>query len=98
MSLCQLVLIDEDEEVQELTDCAYWEARRSKAAVAMIDEILKLVMEFAPGLELEYNKFTSDLSPMKFLTMLSSSGLRNLPCEWKYACRHLWKQRSCLIL
>lgn len=50
-------LVDEDEEVQEFTDRAYWEARGSKATVAMADEVLKLVAEFAPGLELKYNKF-----------------------------------------
>lgn len=50
-------LVDEDEEVQEVTDRAYWEARGSKVTVAMADEVLKLVGEFAPGLELKYNKF-----------------------------------------
>ena len=50
-------LVNEDEEVQEFTDRAYWEARGSKATVAMADEVLKLVAEFAPGLELKYNKF-----------------------------------------
>lgn len=50
-------LVDEDEEVQEVTDRAYWEARGSKATVMMADEVLKLVAEFAPGLELKYNKF-----------------------------------------
>ena len=50
-------LVDEDEEVQEFTDRAYWEVRGSKATVAMADEVLKLVAEFAPGLELKYNKF-----------------------------------------
>ncbi|MCT0210290.1 MAG: hypothetical protein DCF18_07280 [Cyanobium sp.] len=50
-------LVDEDEEVQEVTDRSYWEARGSKATVAMADEVLKLVAEFAPGLELKYNKF-----------------------------------------
>jgi hypothetical protein len=50
-------LVDEDEEVQEFTVRAYWEARGSKATVAMADEVLKLVAEFAPGLELKYNKF-----------------------------------------
>jgi hypothetical protein len=53
----RLGLVDEDEEVQEVTDRAYWEARGSKATVTMADEMLKLVDEFAPGLELKYNKF-----------------------------------------
>ncbi len=50
-------LVDEDEEVQETTDRAYWESRGSKATVAMADELLKKISEFAPGLELKYNKF-----------------------------------------
>lgn len=53
----RLGLVDEDEEVQEVTDRSYWESRGSKATVAMADEVLKLVAEFAPGLELKYNKF-----------------------------------------
>jgi len=50
-------LVEEDEEVQEITDRAYWESRGSKATVAMTDEVLKLVSAFAPSLELKYNKF-----------------------------------------
>jgi len=50
-------LVEEDEEVQEITDRAYWESRGSKATVAMADEVLKLVSTFAPSLELKYNKF-----------------------------------------
>ena len=50
-------LVEEDEEVQEITDRAYWESRGSKATVAMADEVLKLVSAFAPSLELKYNKF-----------------------------------------
>jgi hypothetical protein len=43
--------------VQEVTDRAYWESRGSKATVAMADEVLKMISEFAPGLEPKYNKF-----------------------------------------
>jgi predicted transport protein len=53
----RLGLVDEDEEVREVTDRAYWEARGSKATVAMADEVLRLVAQFAPDLELKYNKF-----------------------------------------
>ena len=42
----RLSLVDEGEELREWIDCVYWEARGSKAPVAMIDEILKLVAEF----------------------------------------------------
>jgi hypothetical protein len=54
--------VDEDEEVQEVTDRAYWEVRGSKATVAMADEVLKLVVEIEPGLELKYNNFYIGLS------------------------------------
>lgn len=53
----RLGLVDEDEEVHETTDRAYWENRGSKATVAMADEALEIVREFAPGMELKYNKF-----------------------------------------
>jgi len=52
-----LGLVDEDEEVHEVTDRAWWETRGSKATVAMADEILELVKALAPDLELKYNKF-----------------------------------------
>lgn len=50
-------LVDEDEETQEVTDRTYWENRGSKATVAMADELLSLVQEFNPRLQLKYNKF-----------------------------------------
>lgn len=53
----RLGLVEEDEEVHESADRAYWEARATKATVAMADEMLEIVREFAPSLELKYNKF-----------------------------------------
>ena len=50
-------LVDEDEEVHEATDRAYWENRGSKATVAMADELLEILRNFNPQLELKYNKF-----------------------------------------
>jgi hypothetical protein len=52
-----LGLVDEDEEVHEITDRGYWESRGSKATVAMADEALAIIRTFAPGIELKYNKF-----------------------------------------
>ena len=49
-------LVDEDEETQEPADRAYWENRGSKATVAMADELLTLVQEFNPRLQLNYTK------------------------------------------
>lgn len=50
-------LVDEDEEVREVTDRNYWENRGSKATVKLADEVWLMIKEFIPGLELKYNKF-----------------------------------------
>ena len=52
-----LGLVDEDEETQEVTDRAYWTKRTSEKIVKMADDILELVKQFDPSLELKYNKF-----------------------------------------
>jgi hypothetical protein len=49
--------VDEDEEVQEATDRGYWEGRGSKATLGMVDQLLVIVHQFDPALELKYNKF-----------------------------------------
>lgn len=51
-----LGLVDEDEEVAETTDRAYWEARGSKSTVALADEVLSMARAHDPTLELKYNK------------------------------------------
>lgn len=53
----QLGLVDEDEEVHEITDRAYWESRGTKATVAMVDDLLQVLRARDPKLELKYNKF-----------------------------------------
>lgn len=53
----RLGLVDEDEEVHEATDRAYWEKRGTKATVAMADDLLAVVKTLDPALELKYNKF-----------------------------------------
>ena len=54
--------VDDDEEVQEVTDRAYWEARSTKETLVMADQLLRIVHEFDPALELKYNKFYIGLS------------------------------------
>jgi hypothetical protein len=49
--------VDEDEEVQAVTDRAYWEHRGSKATIAMADRVLEIVRRLDPSLEAKYNKF-----------------------------------------
>ena len=50
-------LVDEDEEVQAVTDRAYWDSRGTKATVKLADELLEIIREFDSGVELKYNKF-----------------------------------------
>lgn len=50
-------LVDEDEEVKEVTNRAYWESRATKQTVAMADQFLEMIREFAPSYDLKYNKF-----------------------------------------
>lgn len=53
----RLGLVDEDEEVQAVTDREYWEGRASKQTLAMADEMFEIVRALDQGLELKYNKF-----------------------------------------
>jgi hypothetical protein len=53
----RLGLVDDDEEVQAVTDRSFWEARASKHTLAMADELLGLVRTLDAELELKYNKF-----------------------------------------
>ncbi len=52
-----LGLVDEDEEIAEVTDRDYWLKRGTPQTVAMADKLLSYVLEFEPGAELNYNKF-----------------------------------------
>lgn len=53
----RLGLVDEDEELQEITDRAFWEKRASKATVSDADGLLSIIKTFDPAFELKYNKF-----------------------------------------
>ncbi|MFI3188192.1 hypothetical protein BCS42_02185 [Crenothrix sp. D3] len=57
-----LGLVDDDEEIQEVTNRAYWEARATKQTLAMADELLQIAKQFDSQLELKYNKFYIGLS------------------------------------
>jgi predicted transport protein len=52
-----LGLVEEDEEVQAVTDRAYWEQRGTRQTVAMADKLLAIIKTFDDALELKYNKF-----------------------------------------
>ena len=50
-------LVDEDEEVHEATDRSYWEKKGSPKTVALADQMLVLLKNVVPGIDLKYNKF-----------------------------------------
>lgn len=52
----QLGYVDEDEEVNETTDRAYWENRASPKSVKIADQIRDLCEDFEGEIELNYNK------------------------------------------
>lgn len=52
-----LGLVDEDEEVAEVTDRAYWEARSPSHMMSAADRIIRWLQDVDPGLEPKYNKF-----------------------------------------
>jgi hypothetical protein len=49
-------LVDDDEDIQEITDRAYWESLGSKSTVALADKMLSLIHQFKSDMELKYNK------------------------------------------
>ena len=56
-------LVDEDEDAESApTDRAYWEGQATKQTVSWVDELLALVKEFDPALDLKFNKFYIGLS------------------------------------
>jgi len=73
-----LGLVGEDEEVQEITDRAYWEQRGTKKTVAMADEMLALAHTHDSKLELKYNKFyiglAKDGQPSNFIIFRPKKG------------------------
>jgi hypothetical protein len=53
-----LGLVDDDENISEITDRNYWETQKgTKKTVKIVDEALELITEVIPGYQLKYNKF-----------------------------------------
>ncbi len=55
--LDQMRLGEEDKEVQEATDRAYWERRATKQTLEMTDALVDMVKSLDPELGPKYNKF-----------------------------------------
>ena len=53
----QLGLVDENEEVFEITNRDYWLKRGTPGTVAIADKLLTYILEFDSYAELNYNKF-----------------------------------------
>jgi predicted transport protein len=79
-------MVEEDEE-QEVTDRNYWEQRGTKATVALADQLLDLIHEFVPGLELKFNKFYiglgKDGQPNNFVVFRPKKSSLNLSIKLK---------------
>lgn len=52
-----LGLVEEDEEVQEVTDRIYWEGRASNAIMSVVDRIFEIAKKYDPEIALNYNKY-----------------------------------------
>ena len=78
----------EEEEIREVTDRNYWETvRGTKKTVAIADELLNLISEFAPGYELKYNKFyiglAKDEQPDNFVIFRARKSSLNMELRLK---------------
>lgn len=77
-----LALVDEDEEVAEVADRAYWENRGSRETVAIADQLLKLIHEWDAALSLKYNKYyiglEKDGQPNNFVVFRATKSRLNL--------------------
>lgn len=66
-----LGLVDEDEEVSEVTDRNYWKRRAAPKMLAAADKIVGMLQEIDSGIEPKYNKFyiglAKDGSPNNFV-------------------------------
>lgn len=53
-----LGLVDDDEEISEITDRNFWETQKgTPKTVKIVDDTLELITEIIPGYQLKYNKF-----------------------------------------
>lgn len=73
-----LGLVNEDEEIQEVTDREYWVTRSSKKSVELADTFLEIAKQHDSSLELKYNKFyiglAKDGQPINFFIVRPKKG------------------------
>lgn len=84
-----LGLVDEDEEVREVTDRNYWLKRGTEITVKMADDTLSIINEFTEGYKLNYTKFYIGLSkngqPNNFATFRPRKSSLNLELKLPYS-------------
>ncbi len=82
-----LGLDNEGDEVQAVTDRAYWENRGTTKTVRMADELLVVIKNFAPGFEFKYNKFyiglAKDGQPNNFVSFRPKKKYLNISVRLK---------------
>lgn len=86
----QLGLVDEDEEVYEVTDRAYWIKQGSETTVKMADTLLSYIKEFTDeDIELKYNKFYIGLAknglPFNFAAFRPRKNALNLEVKLPFS-------------
>lgn len=84
-----LGLVDEDEEVSEVTDRNYWLERGTPKTVKMADDLLALIKSFAGEIELKYNKFyiglAKDGQPFNFVVFKPRKSGMNIEIKLPYS-------------
>ena len=53
----RISLATDEDEVNEVTDRAYWEKKSTPKILKQVDTVFEAIKEYAPGYELKYNKF-----------------------------------------
>ena len=90
-----LGLVEEDEEVQQPVDRAYWLNRGTKATVTMADELLEIVRTLDPDLDMKYNRYyiglAKDGRPNNFAIFRPRKN--NLRLETRFECSEELEQQ-----
>jgi len=87
--LDELVLgLDDVDATTEVTDRNYWETKRgNKNTIKMVDEMFSMILEFAPEVQLKYNKYYIGLAkngrPCNFVSFKAKKGFVRLDIKLK---------------
>lgn len=80
-----LGLVDDDEEISEVTDRNYWETKKGiPKTVKIVDEALDLITEVIPSYQLKYNKFYIGLAQNGRADNFLFSEQKRILQGWRY--------------